>query len=84
MKELILTRHAATKLSERGLRLSWIEQTARNPLWTEPEPRDSNAERRFGRIDEFGGRILRVVCVETETAIRVITATFDRGARNDR
>ena len=84
LKKLILTQHAETKLRERGLHLSWVERTARSPLWVEPEPRDETAERRFGPVDEFGGRILRVVCVETETAIRVITATFDRGARISR
>jgi hypothetical protein len=83
-KRLILTRHAEVKIHERGLRLSWIEKTVRDPLWTEPEPRDDTAERRFGKIDEFGGRTRRVVCVETETTIRVITATFDRGARINR
>jgi Domain of unknown function (DUF4258) len=83
-KKVVLTRHAELKLQERHLRLEWIERTARNPLWVEAEPADISAERRFGRIDEFGGRMLRVVCVETENVIRVITALFDRDARNDR
>jgi hypothetical protein len=84
MKKVVLTRHAELKLQERGLRLDWVERTARNPLWVEIEPRDKSAERRFARIEEFGGRTLRVVCVETENAIRVITALFDRNARSDR
>ena len=83
-KNVVLTRHAEQKLLERGLRREWIESAAREPLWTEPEPRDVTAERRFARIDEFGGRILRVVCVETQNTIRVITALFDRDARSDR
>ena len=80
VKKLVLTHHAEAKVAERGLRLSWVEQAARSPLWIEPEPRDAAAERRFAPVDEFGGRILRVVCVETNTTIRVITATFDRNA----
>jgi hypothetical protein len=51
------------------------------PEWVQPEPRDPDAERRFGSVRAFGGRILRVVSVETDTNIRIITATFDRGAR---
>jgi uncharacterized DUF497 family protein len=82
VKKLLLTRHAQTKLQERGLKMDWVERTVRNPLWVEPEPRDKTAERRFATIEEFGGRILRVVCVETENDIRVITALFDRDARN--
>ena len=84
MKKTILTRHAETKMHERGIRLEWIERTIRNPDWIEPEPRDSTAQRRFGPVPEFGGRMLRVVCVETESAVRVITVTFDRGARSGR
>ena len=84
MKKLELTRHAALRLRERSIRLGWVERTARQPEWTEPEPNDSAVERRFRTIEEFGGRVLRVACIETETAIRVITVTFDRGARSDR
>lgn len=69
-------------MRERGIRLDWAAAVARNPQWVEPEPRDDTAERRFGRVAAFGGRYLRVVCAETDEAIRVITATFDRGARS--
>jgi uncharacterized DUF497 family protein len=83
-KRVVLTRHAEQKLQERGLKREWIERTVRKPRWIEAEPRDKTAERRFAVIEEFGGRILRVVCVETEDGIRVITALFDRDARSDR
>lgn len=83
-KPVVLTRHASMRLEERGIRLEWVEAAIHSPAWTEPEPRDSSAERRFARIDDFAGRVLRVVCVETADRIRVITATFDRGARSPR
>jgi uncharacterized DUF497 family protein len=82
MKRIVLTRHAAAKIEERGIRFAWVEAAIRDPLWIEPEPRDPTARRYFARIDAFGGRMLRVVCVETDTTFRVITATFDRGARS--
>ncbi|TKT74861.1 DUF4258 domain-containing protein [Aquamicrobium sp. LC103] len=82
IKAIVLTRHAIVKMEERKIRFAWVEDAIRNPLWTEPEPRDTTAERRFARIGDHGGRMLRVVCVETDDTIRVITATFDRGARN--
>ena len=81
VKRLVLTRHAEARMVGRGLSPAWIERTAREPQRVEPEPRDPSAERRFPAIDELGGRVLRVVCVETETTIRVVTATLDRGAR---
>lgn len=80
LKPIVRTRHASVKMEERGIRRAWVEAVARDPLWIEPEPRDMTAERRFGRVDSFGRRYLRVVYVETDQVIRV-TATFDRGAR---
>lgn len=70
-------------MAERGLRLGWVRSAVLQPEWTEPEPGDASAERRFARVADFGGRTLRVVCVETDSAIRIITAMFDRGARRE-
>ena len=80
-KRLIFTAHARLRLRERHLAIHWVEDTAREPEWTEPDPRDPVVERRFRTIAEFGGRILRVACVETNTSIRVISVLFDRNAR---
>jgi uncharacterized DUF497 family protein len=78
---VILTAHARLRLRDRKMNLEWVERTTRAPDWTEPDPRDPVVERRFRAIEEFGGRILRVACVETAAAIRVISAMFDRNAR---
>jgi hypothetical protein len=80
-KPLIMTEHAQLRGRERRIRLEWIERAVRTPDWTEPDPGSPLIERRFRAITEFGGRTLRVVCVETEAHIRVITVTFDRSAR---
>lgn len=80
-KHLVLTAHAQTRLQERRLDPTWVEDTARTPDWTEPEPGDATLQRRFRAIPQAEGRILRVVCSETETTIRVISAMFDRDAR---
>jgi hypothetical protein len=81
LKPLRFTDHAELRVARRGLQRDWIEAAVREPQWREPEPDDPEVERRFRRIDEAGGRILRVACVETETEIRVITAMFDRNAK---
>ncbi|MGE3987988.1 DUF4258 domain-containing protein [Pseudorhodoplanes sp.] len=64
-----------------GTSTTWIESAARNPDWTEPEPKDRALQRRFKSVPEAQGRILRVVCAETETTIRIISVMFDRNAR---
>ncbi|QUS38192.1 DUF4258 domain-containing protein [Tardiphaga alba] len=80
-KPLVLTYHARVRMAERKLPLSWVEQTAHHPDWIEPEPSEPSVERRFRAISDFGGRVLRVACVETDSHIRIITITFDRNAR---
>ena len=86
MKPLIFTFHAPARMVQRQIAPEWIERTVREPAWTEPDPKDPQAERRYRQIPEFGDRMLRVVVVETANAVRVITVTFDRGAlrRRDR
>ena len=81
MKPLRFTDHAEVRLLRRGLQRAWIENAARDPEWREPEPRDPGVERRFRRIAEAGGRVIRVVCAETDAEIRVITAMLDRSAK---
>jgi uncharacterized DUF497 family protein len=80
-KPVVLTAHAKLRLHGRHIDPKWIEETALHPDWAEAEPRDPSVERRFRAIPEFGGRILRVACVETNTNIRVISVMFDRNAR---
>jgi hypothetical protein len=82
VKALALTAHAQHVVRERGIDLAWIERAARNPEWTETDP--SGVERRFQAVSERQNRILRIVCTETDTEVRVITAFFDRNARRPR
>jgi uncharacterized DUF497 family protein len=82
MKKVVtLTEHARVRLQDRGIDPKWIEETVLNPDWTEVDPGDPTVERRFRAIPQFGRRVLRVACVETNSNIRVISAMFDRNAR---
>ena len=83
-KRIVLTEHARQRMRVRLIHQTWVTGTALAPEWIEPEPRHAGAERRFRAIPEFGGRILRVVCLETDDTIRIITMTWDRGARRRR
>ena len=80
MKPLVLTFHAPRRMLERSIQADWVEQAARDPAWTEPDPKDAEIERRFRPIPEAGDRVLRVSVVETPTLIRVISVHFDRRA----
>ncbi|MCL6707067.1 DUF4258 domain-containing protein [Pseudomonas sp. R2.Fl] len=80
-KPLHFTAHALTVIRERQLDANWVEQAVRAPDWRETDPSGSPAERRYRRIPECGNRILRVICLETDSEIRIITAFLDRKAR---
>ena len=80
MKPLIFTFHAPARMAQREIAAEWIERPVRDPGWTEPDPKDPQAERRYRHIFERGDRALRVVVVETANAVRVITVNLDRGA----
>lgn len=80
MKPLHFTYHAPASMAQRDIPPEWIERVVRQPLWTEPDPLDPEAERRSLNIPEHGDRVLRVAVVETETHIRVISTFFDRRA----
>ncbi|MDH4439656.1 MAG: DUF4258 domain-containing protein [Rhizobium sp.] len=80
-KPLHSTLHAETVISERQLDLAWIEKTVREPEWTEADHSGPPTERRYRRIPEREERILRVICLETATEIRIITAFLDRRVR---
>ena len=47
----------------------------------EPDPIDPELEHRLGRIDEYDGRVLRVIVNATVTPPRVVTVYFDRKMR---
>ncbi|WP_184260672.1 DUF4258 domain-containing protein [Rhodopseudomonas rhenobacensis] len=80
-KPLTFTKHARDAVLERTLDLDWIEKTVWEPTWSHPDPSRPGVERRFRAIPEFGGRILRVACLENADEVRILTVFFDRDAR---
>jgi hypothetical protein len=83
-KPLTFTKHARDAILERKLELGWIEKTVGEPEWSHPDPGRPGVERRFRSIPEFGGRILRVACLENTNEVRILTVFFDRDARGPR
>jgi hypothetical protein len=80
MVSLHLTRHLVDGLRERGLERVGLERIARDPRWIEPSPSRAGVRLRYGRIDEAGGKILRVTMIDEAGVRVVITAPFDRKA----
>lgn len=73
-----LTQHAKKALAEREIPLEWVERAMSAPELRLPDPDDATVERRYRRIPEHGGRVLRVavnIAVEPE---RIVSVFFDR------
>ena len=79
-KPLLLSKHAQDMIEEREIPLEWIEHVLQNRIFEEPDRQTPGAVRAYAPIAAFGNRVLRVVFVETELAIRVVTLFFDRRA----
>jgi hypothetical protein len=73
-----LTKHAQKVLDEREIRVEWLEQTLSAPELVLPDPDDATVERRFRRIPECGGRVLRVAVNTAVDPKRVVSVFFDR------
>ena len=76
-----LTEHAQIQISRRKIKLSWVTLVLENPQRLEDHEEDDTVRYAFGSIDEFGGRVLKVVYNHSAEPWRVITAYFDRGMR---
>ena len=83
-KPLSFTTHAEDAILERNLDRNWVERAVLEPEWRYPDPYRPGVERRFRAIPEFGGRVLRVACLENDDEIRILTVFFDRDAREAR
>ena len=70
MTNLRFTRHALAVTEERAIRREWVEAVLARPEWTEPDRLSPGVTLAFGRIAEFGDRVLRVVCDEDSTGRR--------------
>jgi hypothetical protein len=55
-----LTKHAQKALDEREIPVEWLERTLAAPELVLPDPDDATVERRYRKIPEFDGRVLRV------------------------
>lgn len=73
-----LTKHATKALAEREIPIDWVERAMDKPELVLPDPNDATVERRFRRIHEFGGRVLRVAVKTTVEPNRVLSVFFDR------
>ena len=73
-----LTQHARKALDEREIPVEWLDRTLSAPELTLPDPDDATVERRFRRIPEFGGRVLRVAVNTAVEPNRVVSVFFDR------
>ena len=73
-----LTKHAQKALEERGIPVEWMERTLSAPELVLPDPDAATVERRFRRIPEFGGRVLRVAVNTAVDPNRVVSVFFDR------
>lgn len=75
-----LTTHCMVRFLERKLQMAWIERVVSTPDWTAPD-RDPALTQSFKAIAEAGSRVLKVVHRPDGEDVAVVTAHFDRDAK---
>ena len=83
-KPIVFSRHALERMVERSISKAWAEQALRNPEFERQDAGGSGERRAFRRIDEAGGRWLRVVYRVRGDEMFVITVCLDRKAEKAR
>jgi len=73
-----LTQHAKDVIAEREIAIEWLERVLDQPTLTESDSENLDLENHFGRIPEFGDRVLRVVVNKGVVPQRVVSVYFDR------
>jgi hypothetical protein len=61
--------------------MEWVERVLTQAERVEPDSVDPELEHRLGRIQEYDGRVLRVVVKKATNPLRIITFYFDRKMR---
>ena len=78
MTKFNLSAHAKRVIFERNIKHKWIEDTINNPVKIEPDITDTSVEHRLKIIEEYGSRVLRVICKKNVEPTLIITTFFDR------
>ena len=73
-----LRQHAKDVIAEREIAIEWLERVLDQPTLTESDSENLEVENHFGRIPEFGNRVLRVVINKGVVPKRVVSVYFDR------
>ncbi len=76
-----LSQHAAIRLSERKIRMEWVERALFAPNLVETDADDPALEHRLVVIEEADYRVMRVVCHPGASPLKVVTLPFDRSMK---
>ncbi|MGY2977111.1 hypothetical protein ACVWY9_000129 [Thermostichus sp. OS-CIW-31] len=74
-----LSKHALRRLQQRQeIASQWIERVLSCPDYVQVDPKDPQLKQAYGRIPEYGNRLLKIVYDESTDPWTVVTIFFDR------
>ena len=77
MVELYFTRHAREQMALRNIINRWVEEIVADPALREPDPKDLEIERFYGRVTELDNHYIRVAVNTVVSPWRVVTVFVD-------
>ena len=81
MVEYEFSEHAYEMLKERNIKNEWVDKTIGEP--DDKESKDDGTIHYLKAIQEFEGRILRVIINPDVEPLRIVTLFFDRRQRRE-
>ncbi|MUL39305.1 DUF4258 domain-containing protein [Gloeocapsopsis dulcis] len=82
MQEIfILTEHAQERLQKRKIKQEWILRAIQEPDLTRPHENLPDREHVFKKIEEYEGRVLKVVKSKEGLPFTIYTVHVDRGMK---
>ena len=80
--DFVLTAHARVVITERQIQIEWVKRVFSHPEKVEIDSEDQALRHALRRIEEYGGRILRVIYNDTTVPKPIVTVYFDRTQRS--
>lgn len=81
MRKFSRSAHAETVITERSIKLEWLERVLSKPEKVAADRNDPDLKHALGRIPEHGIGVLRVVYNVSARPVRVVTVYFDRAMK---
>jgi hypothetical protein len=79
--DYLYSKHAKLVSETRAIKDKWVNDVIHWPILIEKDEKDYQVTRYYGKIEEYGNRVLRVSVNLNKTPVIIISVHFDRSKK---